>query len=64
MNKISKWWKKYRVVHDRYCGYEVQCWRIWFPFWLQCGFTNTHFSLEKAENYARIHANGGVIKHL
>lgn len=42
--------KKYRVVRDDYCGYEVQTWRIWFPFWLQ-GKVNSHSSLEKAKKY-------------
>lgn len=42
--------KKYRVVRDNYCGYEVQTWRAWFPFWIQ-GKVNTHSSLEQAKKY-------------
>lgn len=42
--------KKYRVVIDAYAGYEVQTWRVWFPFWIQ-GNTNTHRSLEQAKEY-------------
>ncbi len=42
---------KYRVVTDTYLGYEVQIWRLWFPFWVQCGFCNTHHSIEKAKEF-------------
>lgn len=43
---------KYRIVHDKYCGYEVQVWRWWFPVWLQpeC---NTHMSIAAAHGYGR-----------
>ncbi len=44
---------KLRVVRDIYAGYEVQAWRWWFPFWMQCGTSNTHSSLEKAIEYAK-----------
>jgi hypothetical protein len=43
--------KRYRIVRDNYCGYEVQAWRIWFPFWLECGIANTHVSIERAKAY-------------
>lgn len=43
--------KKYRIVTDRYLGYEVQVWRIYFPFWIQLGWVNTHSSIEKAKEY-------------
>ena len=43
--------KKYRIVTDCYLGYEVQ-YRLWyFPFWQQCGFTNTHSSFDEAKEY-------------
>jgi hypothetical protein len=45
--------KKYRVVRDLYLGYECQIWRLWWPFWCQMGFTNTHRSLEEAKEYIR-----------
>jgi hypothetical protein len=44
--------KKYRVVRDNYCGYEVQTWRFWFPFWVQ-GRVNTHRSIEEAKEYIK-----------
>lgn len=52
--------KRYRIVADTYCGYEVQYKLPWWPFWLQCGSdggwgTNTHGSLEKAEAFAVYH---------
>lgn len=43
--------KKYRIVTDHYCGYEVQYKSTWFPFWLQVGGCNTHTSVEKAEEW-------------
>lgn len=60
---------EYRIVKDRYLGYEVQARRLWFPFWVQCrdcGPTNTHSSLSEAEEFARNKANGEgrVVKYL
>ena len=52
----STWWKRYRIVRDKYAGYEVQCWRIWLPIWLQCGLTNTHSTIERARKYAAAHS--------
>ena len=56
---------KYRVVRDIYAGYEVQKWRVWFPFWLQCGRTgvgiNTHESLEKALSFIDWHKRDNVV---
>ena len=41
---------RYRIVRDRYAGYEVQ-WRYWWmPFYVQ-GATNTHCSLASAQRY-------------
>jgi hypothetical protein len=46
------WWKThYRIVRDRYCGFEVQQRRWWWPVWTMCGFTNTHSSVERAEQW-------------
>jgi hypothetical protein len=42
---------KYRIVGDRYLGYECQIWRWYWPFWVQMGFTNTHSSIEDAKRY-------------
>ena len=43
--------KRYRIVKDNYCGYEVQVWRIWFPIWIESNYINTHSSLEKAKKH-------------
>lgn len=43
---------RYRVVTDRYLGYEAQVRYWWWPFWIQCG-CNTHPSLEKAVDHIR-----------
>lgn len=50
---------RYRIVRDRFAGYEVQVWRWWLPVWVQPS-TNTHPSVERAEAWAREHARGGV----
>ena len=42
---------KYRIVTDNYCAYEAQYKVWWFPFWLQCGFTNSHRTIEDAKKY-------------
>lgn len=47
---------RYRIVIDVFAGYEVQAWRWWWPFWMQCGGTNTHTTVEDAEKYARFYA--------
>ena len=61
---MSRWLRrKYRIVTDRYCGYEVQVWRWWFPVWIQAGGSNTHATVERAEAYARRIA-GRIIKQL
>lgn len=47
---------KYRVVDDKYSGFEVQVKFWWFPvLFFQCAgeypFTNTHPTLEKAKEF-------------
>lgn len=47
--------KKYRIVRDRFLGYEVQK-RLWFlPVWYQVSheyfLTNTFKSIEAAEKF-------------
>lgn len=54
---------EYRIVRDRYAGFEVQSRRWWWPFWVQ-GRTNTHSSVENAEEHAKYLARGGLEKHL
>jgi len=50
---------KYKIVTDKFNGFEVQIRFWWFPiFWFQCKWTNTHCSVEQAEHYALKHANG------
>lgn len=53
----------YRIVTDNYSGYEVQEWRWWWPFWVQCGRVNTHPTVERAEMYAN-RISGKVVKRL
>jgi hypothetical protein len=53
---------KYRIVRDNYAGYEVQKWRFWFPFWVECDYMNTHLSLERAKRYIEIHKGEVVYK--
>jgi hypothetical protein len=42
---------RYRIVTDRYSGYEVQSRRWWFPFWIQCDGTNTHLTIDRAKEF-------------
>lgn len=52
---------KYRIVTDSYCGYEVQKWRIWFPFWMECSWANTHRSIESAQKFVELHKKNNVV---
>jgi hypothetical protein len=40
--------KRYRIVTDRYLGYEVQVKYWWWPWWIM-PFSNTHYTIEKAK---------------
>jgi hypothetical protein len=54
--------KRYRIVTDRYCGYEAQVWRWWFPFWVQMSFLgpiNTFKSIEDARKF--IHSSENAV---
>ena len=50
--KLSTWWKRYRITKDRYLGWQVDVWYIYWPFWQQLGFSNTFSTREKALQYA------------
>lgn len=54
---------EYRIVSDRYAGYEVQKRVWWWPFWRQVGFSNTHSTIERAEAFALGDANR-IVKYL
>jgi len=53
--------KKYRIVTDKFAGYECQIWRLWWPFWVQMNWTNTNSLIEKAKEYIRNKKNGAVV---
>jgi hypothetical protein len=48
---------KYRIVTDKYLGYEAQVWRWYWPFWSQMS-VNTHKTIEKARGYIDENAVG------
>ena len=50
--------KKYRIVTDRHCGYEVQSRRL--LFWTQEWYVNTNRSIKEARE--RIASNNGANK--
>lgn len=50
--------KRYRIVRDGFAGFEVQHKYPFWPFWVQTGFSNTHLTVEQAEEFARRHAYG------
>ena len=41
---------KYRIVTDKYAGYEAQVWRWYWPFWCEI-WVNTHKTIERARKY-------------
>jgi len=53
---------KYRIVKDNWCGFEVQCKRWWWPFWIQCDCANTHLTIEGARAFAKSHSRRHVIE--
>ena len=56
---------KYRIVTDEWAGFEVQSWRWWWPFWIEVGGTNTHRTIQAAEEYAkRVAKKNKVVKEL
>lgn len=59
---MGKFFKtSYKIVADRWAGYEVLVWRWYWPFWVQLGGTNTHSNLEDAKRYLkRWKDTGGV----
>lgn len=46
---------KYRVVTDKYLGYEAQFKPWYYPFWLQCFGVNTANTLERAKTTIERH---------
>lgn len=51
---------KYRIVTDKYAGYEVQIWRWYWPFWVQLDIINTHTTIERAKKHIESHKRGGL----
>lgn len=47
---------RYRIVHDRYLGFETQFRPWWCPWWFMCFGVNTSGTLERAREIARNHA--------
>ena len=39
---------KFRIVTDNYLGFECQKWCLWYPFWVQINFVNTHSNINDA----------------
>jgi hypothetical protein len=54
---------KFRIVRDKYLGFEVRHKYRWFPFWFQTGGINTHATIERAEEFAKRKASY-VVKDL
>jgi len=49
--------KRYRIIFDRYSGYEAQ-WRHWWsPIWIQCFRINTSTSIDRAKKVVQRHKN-------
>lgn len=43
---------RYRIVTDKYAGYEVQTKYWWWPWWVSPR-TNTHSTVDDARKYAK-----------
>lgn len=52
---------RYRIVKDNHAGYECQKWKLWFPFWVQMNFCNTHFAIDRAVKYIQNDRNKVVL---
>jgi hypothetical protein len=52
--------KCFRIVTDDFAGYEVQIKKrfLFFIWWDQLGFTNTHNSIERAKDFIEKYSNG------
>lgn len=65
---MDKAWmaREYRIVKDRYAGYEAQFRYWWLPIWWQCGpLCNTHATIDRAEAFAIAHSKAkSVVKLL
>jgi hypothetical protein len=47
---------RYRVIRDKYSGFEAQVMHWWFPlYWFQINYCNTSRTLEMAKNFIEIH---------
>ena len=47
--------REYRIVTASYLGYECQYSLVWWPFWHQINISNTHETIEDAEEYIKKH---------
>jgi hypothetical protein len=49
---MLKWFRpEYRIVQDFLYGYEVQKRVWWCPIWTPIGYSNSHCSVEEAEDW-------------
>lgn len=46
---------KYRIVTDKYIGYEAQFKRWYWPFYMQIDRVNSHLTIEAAERMIESH---------
>lgn len=53
--KLSTWYRRYRIYHDSWSGYEACVWTLWWPFWRQCFGSNTHKTTKDAFQCAKRH---------
>lgn len=43
------WWKSYRIVDTGYNSFEVQEKYIWWPFWIDLGYSNSRPTIAECE---------------
>ena len=44
--------KKHRIIRDLWCGYKIQVWNWWFPFWVEPYF-NTFSTKKEAIKFVK-----------
>jgi len=55
-NKLSTWWRKYRIIEVDEMDYECSVWRIWFPFWISIKPYRWFRTKDDAIRACRVHA--------
>jgi len=53
---------KYRIVKDRYAGFEAQYKHPLWPWWVQCNRVNSSLTIERAREIIDRHAKKNIVE--